>query len=318
MIKDKLSIIIPFVNEFPQILFTIRSIIEELHGRVDFEIVCIDNFCAEIKRQGKERDKGTDHIQAHAEMKPFIKYVAYDEKLSHWQAKRAGIEVSDGEYLMFCDAHCMVGRSSLFNMFTYYKEHKDELNGTINLPLTYHIMEDTKLIYKLRTDLKHGVFHYSFINIPKHLRNAAPFEVPVMSLCGMLMTRELYEEVGGWPTELGIYGGGENFMNFALAVLGRKKCIYPARPLYHHGEERSYHWNAPDYFRNRIIALYVALGNEYAQKYAESYEKLGRITRMRLYHNAATVSESHRKLIEDRQTVKIEDWVKSWEGSLFC
>ena len=317
MIAGKLSCIIPFCVEYPQVLFTIRSIIEELHGRVDFEIVACDNYCGEVKRQGVERGRDSAQIKAHAELKPFIKYVEYDDKLSHWGAKRKSVEASDGEYLWFCDAHCMVGRSSLFNMFTYFKEHKDELDGTMHLPLTYHIMEDVKLIYTLRTDFKAGVFHYSFMNMPKQLRNGAPFEVPVMSTCGMMMTRELYDKVGGWPYELGIYGGGENFINFTLAVMGKKKWIYPARPLYHHGEKRSYYWNATDYFRNRVIALYISLGVEYAEKFADSYTKLGKITRKTLFYNAATVCQTHRELVEKQQVIPIEEWVKQWEGSLF-
>jgi hypothetical protein len=34
----ELSIIVPYVNEYPQLIFTLRAIAEDLLGRVDFEV----------------------------------------------------------------------------------------------------------------------------------------------------------------------------------------------------------------------------------------------------------------------------------------
>ena len=53
-------------------------------------------------------------------MHPWLKYVEYKDKLSHWQAKNAGVAASTGEVLWFCDAHCIAPVEDLPNMAYYY------------------------------------------------------------------------------------------------------------------------------------------------------------------------------------------------------
>ena len=45
-----LSIIIPYCNEHPQVLFTVRSVLEEIRG-MDAEVIVIDNYCEEVGKQ---------------------------------------------------------------------------------------------------------------------------------------------------------------------------------------------------------------------------------------------------------------------------
>jgi len=301
----ELSCIVPFVNEWPQVVFTIRSIVEELRGRVNFEIIAIDNFHPSV---GKE-DRGTPYMWGIRKYHPWLKVVKYNDKLSHWNAKRVGIENSSGKFLWHCDAHCMVGRGALWKMFEYYRENHESLNGTMHLPLTYQILERKKLIYGLKSDLSVGDIHYTF----KGYWDADfPYEVPCMSTCGMMMTRKLYDELGGWPAELGIYGGGENFMNFALAVTGRKKWIMPGEPLYHHGDRRGYSWNKDDYVRNRTIANYLFGGVDLATRFIDSQRRGSRRIWFSILDSVLSTCEDHRKIIRGQMTEDIEDWLSNW------
>ena len=195
----ELSVIIPFVNEYPQIMFTIQSIAQELRDRVDFEIIAVDNSCKEVEAQGRQLDGSGSAISGSIEVNPWLRYIIYNEKLSHWQAKNKAVEASSSPILWFCDAHCMIGRNALFNMFSYYRNHHQALNGTLHLPLTYKILESRRLIYKLVNNLEPaGEVHYSFTPLR---RTDGPFRVPCMSTCGMMMTREIYDDLGGWPKE---------------------------------------------------------------------------------------------------------------------
>ena len=121
----KLSIIVPFVNEYPQVMFTIQSIAQSLIGRLDFEILAIDNWCEEVSLQivdGKprERDKGGDAVAACDRYNPWLRFLKYEDTLSHWQAKNLGVKESTGDVLWFCDSHCIVSRDLVFDMFNYY------------------------------------------------------------------------------------------------------------------------------------------------------------------------------------------------------
>ena len=302
----ELSVIMPFCNEYPQNMFTIQNIAQELSGRVDFEIIAINNFCDEVRAQKREPDKGGEAIAACAKGNPWLRYVTYEDKLSHWQAKNLGAWLSTAPFLWFVDAHCIVSRDSLFNMFLYYKVHHQDLNGTLHLPLTYKILEWHKLIYKLVAKPETAEYHYSFT---PYRPADAPYRVPCMSTCGMMMSREIYDLLGGWPAELGIYGGGENFINFTLAILGKTVNIFPANPLFHHGEKRGYHWNGDDMTRNRTIANYMFGGREIAKRFIEN-RKGNKEVLNAIYEDVIQTCSEHRQHIKSNQKLSIDEWIK--------
>ena len=42
----ELAIVIPFVNEYPQIAFTVQNLMCELDGSgIDYKIIAVDNYC---------------------------------------------------------------------------------------------------------------------------------------------------------------------------------------------------------------------------------------------------------------------------------
>lgn len=323
MIPGKLSVVIPYAQEHPQIAFTVQSIYCELRDKCDFEIIVIDNHCDELQAQldkkGEKRDRGGEYMKSLATGRSWLKYLAYDTKLSHWQAKNLGVANSDGEFLWFCDSHCIPSCGALIEMFNYYKEHHRELNGTLHMPLAYMLEKPGhELIYKLVTDTLSGVVHYSFT---RYRQAPLPYQVPCMSTCGMMMSWEIYDLLGGWPTELGIYGGGEHFINFTLAVLGKTINIFPSRPLYHYAAPRGYHWNYVDYHRNRTIATYMFGGEIWAHKYVQGikpHDPSGDKMKNDIFTSIQTSPECvrHRELIMSRQKTTISDWLASQMISL--
>lgn len=304
---SKLSVIIPFCNEHPQVLFTIQNIAQELRDRADFEIIAVNNYCDDVAKQGRIEDDAGNAIKSSVPGNKWLKYLTYTDKLSHWQSKNLAVKNSTGDILVFIDAHCIVARDALFKMFDYYSQHHEELNGTIHLPLTYKILESQKLIYKLQTDIDKGIVHYTFTS---YRDNDVPYEVPCMSSCGSMMTRKLYDQINGWPTELGIYGGGENYLNFVLAILGKKKWIMPGGALHHHGDKRGYNWNATDFIRNRTIASYMYGDQELARKYIDNSKGDKQILD-NIYNEVIIKCQSHRNIIKAQQVINIEDWLKN-------
>lgn len=327
-----LSIIIPFVGEYPQAIFTIQSVAQHLLGNnIDFEIVAVDNWCDQAREQAayaaakqlrrieskydqavkyklenahsEEAQKEVEKmlpteedmyevsravpstfdnrsgaaIKACSRGNSWLKYVQYEDKLSHWNAKRVGVDASVGDTLLFLDAHVVVGglptgdsgfnrNNGIIGMYRTYSAGWNPMEnmpwrkcGTFHLPLTYKILEWHKLIYKFVLDNEY-FYSYSFTGMPQHHRG--PFEVPCMSTCGMMISKEIYDQMGGWPKGLGIYGGGENFMNYTLSVLGYKKFIYPDGVCFHHGDKRDYHYVYDDFVTNRLIAHYLFGGEE--------------------------------------------------------
>lgn len=331
-----LSIIIPFCNEHPQVAFTIQTVLEELK-QLDalFEIIAIDNYCKEVSEQKlndelcpfcmhpfevfRTQDKGGEYLQDKVKNNPNLKYIKYDKKLSHWNAKNAGVSASKGDVLLFLDAHVVPSIGSIREMYDYYIQHYEALNGTLHLPLSYLLSsKGQELIYNIDTDPSRGFYHYTFSGYKKM---AEPYKVPCMSTCGMMMHRELYDLLGGWPSELGIYGGGENFINYSLAVLGKNKWIMTTEPLYHYAESRGYFYNYDDFVRNRIIATYMFAGEDAAHLFAKNCQ--GNIEILeKIYEDAISKTQYHRKLIQDRQQLSINEWLSKmrveglWNGAI--
>ena len=135
-----------------------------------------------------------------------------------------------------------------------------------------------------------------------------------MSTCGMMITKNLYHELGGWPIELGIYGGGENFLNFSMAVLGKKVNIMVGDALHHHGDKRGYSWNFDDHLRNKFIATYCFGGIDFVTLFAKNSrgdEKQKRNILDSVLKNKKCIE--HRKLIKSKQVISIKDWWDSWQ-----
>jgi len=312
MIPGKLSVIIPFAQEHPQVAFTIQAIYCELRDRCDFEIIVIDNYCSELQNQfnnkQEKKDRGGEYLSALADKyRPWLKYTTYDKKLSHWQAKNAGVKISDGEFLWFCDAHCVPSQGCVIDMFNYYKSSK--LQGSLHLPISYMLERPgLELIYKLVTDTQKGIVHYSFT---RYIDSKTPYAVPCMSTCGMMLSRDIYNKLGGWPEELGIYGGGENFLNFTMAVLGFSVNIFPTKPLFHYAAPRGYNWNYNDFHRNRCIATYMFGGENWANLYIKNIRGSDSIKES--IFSSIVGSEScveHRKHICDQQIKTISSWLR--------
>lgn len=336
----KLSIIMPFCGEYPQNIFTIMSIWNHMrtHGPdIDWELIAVNNWCDRVASQadynytcpdcGKARkitrveanryrppyakdDPGGDKVRAYAAMHPWLKYVEYTDKLSHWNAKNAGVAASTGDVLFFIDAHCALGPNSLVDMFRHYTEHPTAmLDSTYHLPLVYFLERPgPALTYKLVAKPEISMYHYSFT---RYRSATAPYQVPCMSTCGMMMSKYLYDLLGGWPAELGIYGGGENFINFTLAVLGKSIMIYPALPLHHYAEKRGYNYEYVDYKRNQIIATYMFGGYDRAKTFSQNC-KLDPKTAERVLAEVTDRCADHRALIEKQQITTIEDWYYQW------
>lgn len=332
----KLSIIVPFCNEYPQLLFTIQSLLQECAGEIDFEILAVDNFCVQVDEQRKKQlstiakeidlpldhvqkvldkwelpfspDKGGDAIKASERLNKGLRYIQYNDKLSHWQSKNYAASKATGDVFLFVDSHVVPSRGSVVNMFRYYCDNLAALDGSLHLPLTYKILESHKLIYKLVYKPDTGEVHYTFTTFRP---SDAPYEVPCMSNCGMMLSRELYDLMGGWPTALGIYGGGENFSNFTLSVLGKKKWIWPQGTLFHHGEKRGYHYVYDDYVRNKMIATYCFGGEELLNTFA-AHAKGTPSVLQKLKQDVITLCNGHRMLIQSRQQVNIHEWAKRW------
>ena len=341
--KD-LSVIIPYVGEFPQVLFTVQSVAQNLiESGIDFEIIAVNNYCDEAKQQGLDsatramnqllskihnndlrqkettleaicnfhkgihatyEDRSGEALKACARVNPWLEYMEVTDQLSHWEAKRQAVEKSKGEYLLFVDAHTVPSYKAIPRMFQEYKYKYHEMHGSIHLPLTYKILESHRLIYKMKVE--NGFYGYSFTGFRQKY---CSYEVPCMSTCGMMISREIYDKIGGWPKHMTMYGGGENYINYTLAVMGYKKWIYPHGTLFHHGDKRDYHYTYDGMLWNRMVAHYLFGGISVLKKYVDNVKGRPEVLES-MQNKILNTYNDHRQLIKDQTVLTIDEWVK--------
>lgn len=317
------SVIIPFCNEYPQILFTIQSVIEELTGFCKFEVIVIDNTSDDksrwcflddrqetmdaLKKKGK---KGPRRLNTWFVRKGVLKYIRYDDKLSHWNAKNAGVEASSGKYLFFLDAHCIMKRDSLKKMIEWMRQNK-ELIGGLHAYICY-ILDSHRLEYKPQKK----TFGYQFCSAQPN--KAEPYKVCVMSTCGMMCPRTVIDELGAWHSELGIYGGGESYINWKQSTCGYPHLIHPEAVCWHYADKRGYSWNYTDYMRNSFIAAYCVGGDKFLGEQV-ALRKAKKGARKKVIDEVAidvkAKCREDREFIAKRQTVTFDEYIAWWEDN---
>jgi hypothetical protein len=304
-----LAVIIPFALEWPQIVFTIRAAHEDLVG-IDHKIIVVDNFCYELEQQEKVRDRASTQLEDLAKRYDWLNYLTYQEKLSHWCCKNLAIANTNADIFLFLDGHVVPKQRSLRDAFTFYRRNHEGLDGTLHLPLTYHILEEHQLIYSLVYKPEEGICHYTFCGKPE--TNQEVFEVPCMSSCGMFMTRNLYNLMGQWHSSMTAYGGGENDMNFTLATIGKKHWIYNPGCLHHHGDKREYSWNWLGYNYNRALATYKFGGEVWMWKYLATISKQ---VDKSILPGLVNMGNEIMKIVERPKhhiVMTIEEWSERW------
>jgi len=211
------SAIITCCNEYPKVLFTVQSIIEELRDFGNFEVIVVDNKSTD---RTKEYFKNNRH--------PNIKFFEYDKKYSHWQAKNLGVEKAKGKYLFFLDAHCIVGRGSLIKMKVFLENMEDNgmkiggvhmLHSPILMEKKFQHASQPKFIYRFRV---------------AEVGKDKPYEVFGMSTCGMMSPKKVFNKLGGWNKELGQKWGGEAYINLKQATCGYPQFIHPEARYFHY------------------------------------------------------------------------------------
>jgi len=263
---------------------------------------------------GSKRDGAI--INTHFFRKGIVKYLQYDDKQGHWNAKNYGIEKSRGKFLYFVDAHCIMKRDSLRKMVEFLRDPPEEKIGGVHAYINY-MLDSRSLEYRPQ---KNKFFGYQFCSAQKEeyyeggirkLRHPTkPYKVCVMSTCGMMCPRSTIEELGGWHPEFGIYCGGEGYMNFKQSTCGYHHWIHPDAICWHWAEKRGYIWNHNDYVRNEQIAAYVCGGEEALQFCVEGRGASGAL--QAIADDVRVQCAGEREFIKARQVETLEEYFDRW------
>ena len=154
----KLSIVISARSEFPAIIFTVHSILNDLETFLtpkDFEIIIVNN-CSDDRDPVHTALKGTtEFLSARGAYHNGIIKILYDPIAGNVSARNKGAAIAKGNYLFFSDAHM----SYSFGFFKRMIETIDETDGIVHATYSWmgaypHTREGTQYSWKLGEEFK--------------------------------------------------------------------------------------------------------------------------------------------------------------------
>ncbi len=269
----RVSIVIPFINEFPNIYGTVNALQSYAHGsELEFEIIVAENGTQDSNTpkaftgdralyraiMPRKRRDGTmtDGL---------LKYV-FDPIQCGPHARNTGAKIATGEYVMFMDAHTTPGLnlegSNSIEALVEVLEDEPDVGGVSGLTAwshyDYHRLGAFYELFhtpekraskrggpSLRTHM-HG--HYMAIgHIPrKHpLRESItarkqPFDVVMGSQAYTMYRLDEFLKIGGYLESCRFYPHPEGYMPLKMWMIGKRMVVHPGSWHLHGMYPRTY------------------------------------------------------------------------------
>ncbi len=267
------SVIIPARNEFPQIAFTVQSIINDLETFLkpgEFEIIICNN-CSSDEIYPKRGTGGTvDYLMPRGMYWNRTLRVLYDPIAGNHSTRNHGAMLARGKYIFFSDAHMSYKRGFFQRMIRVIDKTGGLVHGTIGWLGAYPIGSSMGYQYtmKLGEEIKGTWNNYKLAD--------DYFHIPLQGHCCLGMLRKQFIEFDGYPKYHRCYGGGEFYLDIKWWLFGSNVSVDPQAIGYHLSAPRGYSYNHDDYKHN-VLAIGLAIGaDEWAERAYINWCRRGR------------------------------------------
>lgn len=253
------SVIIPARNEFPNIIHTVQSILNDLSSFLsptDFEIIICNNASDDwyVGDQRKRAVHGTtEYLSAMGGFSRRVIRYLYDPIAGNHSTRNKGARMARGKYLFFSDAHMAYKPGYFQRMIRAIDETGGIVHGAISWLGAYPVDKATGYAYtvKLGDEIRGTWNNYKLTD--------DYWYIPMQGHCCLGVLREQFLKFGGYPEYHRCYGGGEFYLDSKWWMFGSTVAVDPQAVGYHLRSTRGYSYNYNDYIHN-VLAIGVALG----------------------------------------------------------
>lgn len=225
--RPKVSVVFGVRNEYPVILGTMLSFIDELEfWGYEWEIIVVDNMSTDDTRHIL-RDKYRRWIREGR-----LKVIEFDDRGANVTVRNIGAREATGEVVFLSDGHIAVATGTCHGMIQGWLKRGGLWHSAI------HGWGDTRDIRCYGYDLKLRERFWGNLSrgVPKEVavdpaaRYSAPkfgaYRVPMASHCALMAGREEYLEFRGYCEDFKCYGGGEPYLDLLWWLFGKEVWIY--------------------------------------------------------------------------------------------
>lgn len=244
--RPKVSVVLGVRNEYPVILGTIFSFVEELEfWGYPYEIIVVDNLSTD-NTPHVLRDKFRRWVR-----QGILKVVEYKDRPANVTVRNVGAREATGQVVFFADGHLSIATGTCHGMIQSWLKRGGLWHSAIQ------IWGDTRDIrcYGYSLKLKEKFWGSLSRGVPKEVRGEdgrlRPYRVPMASHCCVMAGREEYLDFRGYCEKFKCYGGGEPYLDLKWWLFGSEVWIYPEGLVRHafgthaewrkvvlHGEEK--------------------------------------------------------------------------------
>lgn len=217
------SVVLGVRNEYPVILGTIHSFVEDLeHHGYPYEIVVVDNMSTD-NTAWILRDKFRRWIR-----EGLLKVIEWNERPANVTVRNIGAREAKGEVVFLADGHLSIKVGTLHGMIQGWIANGGLWHSSIN------IWGDTTNIRCYGYDLKLRERFWGNLSrfVPAWAKSEdgvplGSYTVPMASHCCLMAGREEFLDLGGYCEEFKCYGGGEPYLDLLYWTTGKKVWLYP-------------------------------------------------------------------------------------------
>jgi len=221
--RPKIAVVFGVCNEYPTILGTLFSFIEELEfWGYPYELIVVDNMSTD-NTAWILKDKLRRWVR-----NDILKVIEWNEKPANVTVRNVGMRETDAEFVFMSDGHISVKIGTCHGIIQkWIAEGKRGLfHSAIN------IWGDTTDIrcYGYDLKLKERFWGNLCRGIPDEAWNGdipMPYNVPMASHCCLGAGREEFLDFGGYAESFRCYGGGEPYLDLLWWLYGSKVWITP-------------------------------------------------------------------------------------------
>lgn len=310
------SVIIPARNEFPQIVFTVQSIINDLETFLEpseFEIIIVANCTSDWYNVSKDRRAlgGTvDYLMPMGIYWNRVVKVIYDPIAGNHSTRNKGVMQARGKYVFFSDAHMSYKRGYFQRMISTIDKTGGLVHGTIGWLGAYPpgVSMGYQYTMKLGDEIRGTWNNYKLVD--------DYFYIPLQGHCCLGVLREQFIEFDGYPSYHRCYGGGEFYFDTKWWLFGSTVAVDPQAIAYHLRAPRGYSYNYDDYIHN-VLAIGMAIGADaWAERAYLNWMRKGRPEVMkRLWDEAKRETEEDKVFIADKRKTTFNELIvnKPWD-----
>lgn len=293
------SVIIPARNEFPQIVFTIQSILNDLESFLkpsEYEIIICANACDDWWKSDKSKRAVLGTTEYMSTMGGYsrrtIRYLIDPIAANHTTRNR-GVEMARGKYVFLSDAHMSYKPGYFKRMMQTIDETGGLVHSAIGWLGAFPVNKSNGIAYtiKLGEEIKGTWNNYLLVENDW-------FYIPAQGHCCLGFLREQFLKFKGYPEYHRCYGGGEFYLDMKWWMFGSNVVVEPRAIGYHLRSVRGYSYNYDDYMHN-VMAIGLALGmDDWAERAYINWNKRGRPEVMqRLW------AEAKREVVQDKEFI---------------